>query len=351
MSWLSNTLGTSRPNAPTLPQAPTLQAPQLPQYPGFTPQQTALLGQQQQTLTGAQNALSAYGSNPYLQQSQQASQQALTNYQNSLTGNIPQNQMIAQQQQEAWNQAVQQAAQQGIRITGSTPGGAISQSTAGNQIISDFNKTWGALNQNYNLGQQQIGLQAQQAGNQQANTQFQNQLGGANTVSQLNQNLQAPYLQQSLGQYGQQTQQVLSNTDIANQNAMNAYQQQLQQIGLNYNSQLAGYQNSMGLLSGGLQLGGMALGGALGSAAGPMGTLLGSQIGGQIGGQVGQATTGQGGGSSSNFPSLISAYQQLTPPNTQMGMQQPSPSYGGGYQGGTGSYGPNPYLYAQYGGQ
>ena len=254
-------------------------------------------------MTGAQNAVSAYGSNPYLQQSQQASQQALTNYQNSLTGNIPQNQALEQQKQEAWNQMVQQAAQQGIKINGSSPQSAVSQSTAGNQQIADFNKSWGAQEQNYNLGQQQLGLQAQQAGNAQANTQYTNTLGGYNTLSGMNTSMQQPYAAQTQGQYQQATNQVTSDANIANQNAMNAYQQQLQQVGLNYNSQLAGYQNSMGLASGIGSLAGTVGGAMIGGPAGAM-------IGGQLGGMVGGGQGGMSAGNSAQLGSYISQYQQ-----------------------------------------
>lgn len=329
MSWLSNAIGTSRPSAPTLPEAPKLQTPQLPNYPGLTPEQQSLLQQIQQYMTQSQGAINSYGNNPYLQQSQQASQQALTNYQNSLTGNIPQNQAIAQQKERDWAQTKALASSKGIRLTGDSPEKAISSSTAGNQIIQDFNKRYGALEQNYQLGQQQIGMQAQQQGNQQANTQYQNTLGGYQTLGQLAQNPLNIYGQQQLGQFGVNTNQAMTNADIANQNAMNQYQRQVQQLGLNYNSQLAGYQNSMGLLSGAAQLGGTAIGAAFG---GPVGAMIGGQAGGMLvnGGQ------GQGQGNSmANLGSYITAYQQPKA-TTSMGFQ---PYQSGGLQG--------PYAYGR----
>lgn len=252
----------NRPGAPNLPAAPTLTAPTLPNYPGMSTDTQALLAQQQGYLTQGQNAINSYGSNPYLQQSQAASQQALTNYQNSLTGNIPQNQMLEQQKQEAWNQMVQNAAQQGIRISGDSPQSAVSQSTAGNQQIADFNKSWAAQEQNYNLGQQQIGLQAQQAGNAQANSQVQNTLSGYNTLSGINTQLQQPYQQQTLGQFGVATNQALQNSSVANQNLLNQYQQQTGQTLANYNNSLAGYNTNMGLLQSGLGLAGQLVGAA-----------------------------------------------------------------------------------------
>lgn len=328
MSWLSDTLGTSRPGAPTLPPAPTLQAPTLPNYPGLSPEQQALLQQQQGYLQGGQNAVAGYGNNPYLQASQQTDMSALQNYQNALQGKIAPNQMIEQQKAKAWQQMVQNAAGQGIRISGDSPAGAVSQSTAGNQAISDFNKTWAATEQNYNLGQQQIGLQAQQAGLGQQNSQYQNTMAGYGQLGSQAQQLYQPYQQQQLGPWQVQTQQALTNTDIANQNAMNAWQQQMQQLGLNYNSQLAGYQNRMGMVSGGLQLAGMGIG----AFGGPMGAM----VGGQMGGAAGQMLTGQGGGGGGmgNMGSFISAYQNTN--QNKMGFMPYQ-------QGGT----PGPYAYGQ----
>jgi len=304
MSWLSNALGTSAPGAPTLPQAPTLVSPTLPQYPNFSQNTQNLLTQQQGNLSGAQGAVQAYGNNPYLQQSQQADTQALTNYQNALQGKIAPNQMMAQQKTEAWNQMVQQAAQQGIKINGSNPQSAVSQSTAGNQQIADFNKSWAAQEQNYNLGQQQIGMQQQAQALGQQNQQYQNTMGGYNTLSGMNTSMQAPYAAQTQGQYQQATNQVTSDANIQNQNAMNAYQQQLQQIGLNYNTAQSGYQNSMGLASGIGSLAG-TVGGAM--IGGPVGAMIGGQAGGLIGG--GQ-TQGGNSGMMGNMGSFIQAYKQ-----------------------------------------
>jgi len=327
MSWLSNALGTTRPGAPTLPQAPTLKAPTLPQYPGLSPEQQALLQQQQGYLQQGQGAVSNYASNPYFQQSMEANQLALENYKNALQGKIAPNQALAQQKERDWQQTVEQAAQQGIRLSGKTPESAVSQSTAGNQIIQDFAKRYGALEQNYNLGQQQFGLNAQQQGLGQVNSQYQNTLAGYGQLAGQAQQLYQPYQQQQLGPWQVQTNQALSDTDIANQNAMNAYQQRLMQLGLNYNDALAGYQNKMGMVSGGMQLAGMGLGAAFG---GPMGAMA----GGQAGGALGQTFTGQGGGGGGFNPgSYIQAYQ---------GMQR-QPSMG--FQPYTKT--PGPYAYGQ----
>ncbi len=287
MSWLSNALGTSRPGAPTLPQAPTLVAPTLPNYPGLTPEQQALLQQQQGYLKSGQGAVEGYGSNPYLQASQQADMLALQNYQNALQGKIAPNQAMAQQKAQDWKKTMQQAAQQGIRLSGNSPESAVSQSTAGNQIIQDFNKRYGALEQQYNLGQQQFGMQAQGQALGQQNQQYQGTMAGYGQLGNQAQQLYQPYQQQQLGQYGVNTQQAITNADIQNQNAMNAYQQRMQQLGLNYQNSMAGYQNSMGLLSGGMQLAG-TIGGAM--IGGPWGAAAGGALGKAAGGGMGMGS-------------------------------------------------------------
>lgn len=257
-----------RPGSPQLPPAPVYQAPQLPNFPGLTPDQQRILQQQQGYMTGGQQAMGNYGNNPYAQQSGQADLQALTNYQNALQGKIAPNQMIEQQKQRDWQQTIQQAAQQGIRLSGATPESAVSQSTAGNQLIQDFNKRYGALEQNYNLGQQQLGMQAQAQGLGQMNQQYQNQMAGYGQLSNMGWQQYAPYQQQQLGQFGVNTQQALTNADIANQNAMNQYQQATGQTMTNYNNAMAGYNTNMGLLGAGLGLAGQLAGGFMGGNMG-----------------------------------------------------------------------------------
>lgn len=269
----------------------------------MSPEEQQILQQQQGYLQQLQQLVSGYGNNPYLQQSQQASQQALTNYQNALQGNIPKNQMIEQQKALDWAQTVQQAAQQGIRISGDSPENAVSQSTAGNQIIQDFTKRYGALEQNYNLGQQQLGMQAQQSGMGLLQQNLATQTGAYGQLANQATQLYQPYQQQQLGPWQVATNQAMTNADIANQNAMNQWQQQMAQAGLNYNNALGSWQGKMGLVSGALQLGGTAIGAAMG---GPMGAYVGSQVGQSAGNMV---TGGGGQGMGMNPGSYISAYR------------------------------------------
>lgn len=249
------TLGSANlPNVPNLqapqyPNAPTLNAPQLPQYPGLTPEQQNILQQQQNALTGLQGAIGQYGTGAYNDLNNQVSLQELQNYQNALSGQIAPNQMITQQKQKDWEALKQQAGQLGIQLSGNTPESAASQSTAGNQMIMDFNKRYGALEQNYNLGQQQLGAQINlsrlglQNQNLGALTNAYGQAG--NQASQL----YNPYYQQQIGPWAVQTQQAQGNADIANQNLLNQYQAQYGQANVNANTQnqnlMNAYQNAL----------------------------------------------------------------------------------------------------------
>jgi hypothetical protein len=248
------------PSAPNLPNAPTLTAPQFPNYPGLTPQQQQILQQQQQGLTQFGNVLGNFGQNPYQQQQGNIANQELSNYSNALQGNNPPSQAIEQQKARDWKQTIEQAGQQGIRLSGDTPESAVSESTAGNQIIQDFNKRYGYLTQQYNLGQQQIGQQAFQGGLGLASQALGTQAGAYGQYGNAAQNLYAPYQQQQLGQFGVQTQQALTNADIANQNATNQYQGQLGQTTANYNNALLGYNQNLGLLNNILGIGGSIIG-------------------------------------------------------------------------------------------
>ena len=94
-------------------------------------------------------------------------------------------------------------------------------------------------------------------------------------------------------QFGVETNRATGGADIANQNALNQYNQQYGQAMANYNDSLAKYQNRNALLSGGLGLAG-TIGGAI--IGGPAGAMIGSQVG-NYAGSV--ATGGAGGGQQS----------------------------------------------------
>ena len=96
--------------------------------------------------TAGQQALSGLGgTNNALQQTQQA-------YSQALQGNAPANQGLQYQQNQNFLAMQEQAAQQGIKITGTGFNDAVSDSTAGQKLIQNFQQNAGIQNQNYQLG-------------------------------------------------------------------------------------------------------------------------------------------------------------------------------------------------------
>ena len=294
-------LGPKNVNAPQLPGAPQLTP--YDAYPDFSPQELAYLQQQQQLLQQYQAALGTQPS-AYQQTSDQIGQAEAKNYLEALNqaaGSLTEGQK--QQQKVDFQKLVAAAGARGIRILGDDPMSATSDSTAGNQILSDFNQRYQTLADQNRQAQLQMGYNqnigrlgfAQQS--QQAN--LANILNGQTAYG----NLMQPYQQQRLGAYGVRQ----ANVDLANQSLMNNYQSQLQQQMLNYQANAQNQANRMGFINSLVGLGG-TIGGAM--IAGPAGAAA--------GGGVARAATGGG--------------QQLP--------YQPT-NFGGGF--GYGSYGYSPY--------
>src|SRR6185437_4285948 len=289
-------------------------APQLPAYPGMTPGETNITGQQTSALNTQQNMLQGVsdqlGNNQNIlhmisglfnpdgsikqeavaQLQQMAGNQTssasaagagainqvpnITSavgatsgaYQNALQGNIPQNQQLAFQQNQAFQQMQEQAAQQGIKITGTNFSNAVSDSSAGQKLIQNFQQNANIQNQNYALGYTQ-----QLAGNM-------GQLTGAgatqaNTGLTLNSyGLQQPlsFLQNSITNGPAALSPLLTayqgNLSTAYapqyQQQIGPYQQQMAQAQANYQGAMGQYNAGQSQLYGGLGVGLAALGGA-----------------------------------------------------------------------------------------
>jgi hypothetical protein len=287
-------------------------APQLPQYPGMTPSETNITGQQAGALSTQQNMIQGVsgqlGNNQSILQQisglfnsdgtvnqnavtqlQQlagsstsaagaAGTQALTGlqgtnsalgatqsaYTNALQNGAPANQQIQFQQTQNFNAMKEQAAQQGIQINGDNWANATSSSTAGQKLLQNMQQNNNIQNQNYNLGYvgQLSGNMGQLAstGATQANTGT--SLGAYSQQTPLN------YLGQSITGGQSALSPLLSSYQ---QNLSTAYQPQyLQQIGP-YQQQMAqaqgNYQGAMGQynagqsqLYGGIGLGLQAIG-------------------------------------------------------------------------------------------
>lgn len=178
-------------------------APQLPQYPGLTPEEQNILTKQGMSLDQFNQIIQAGGAglqqnqdllkgmsglyNPdgsinqtSLANLQQRTQQAIqtqgqsgqsalnylqnlygaggalpatqTAYTNALAGNVPANQQLEYSQGENFNAMKENAAQRGINITGDSWKNAVSDSTAGQKLIQNYQQNSNIQNQNYQLG-------------------------------------------------------------------------------------------------------------------------------------------------------------------------------------------------------
>lgn len=175
-------------------------APKLPQYPNQTPQEQQILQQQGTAVNQQGNLVSTVGNQlnnnqnilqmisglfnsdgtinqsalSSLQQQTQASNKAAgsagqstlegiggTNaalgattaaYTNALQNGAPANQQIQFQQNQNFQALKQQAAQQGIQISGDNWANAVSNSTAGQKLLQNAQQNNNIQNQNYNLG-------------------------------------------------------------------------------------------------------------------------------------------------------------------------------------------------------
>jgi hypothetical protein len=181
---------------------------------------------------------------------------------------------VTQKQQQAkdFQKLVAAAGARGIRILGDDPMSATSDSTAGNQILSDFNQRYQALGDQNRLATIQWGGNqnlARMGFNQNArSSNLANILNGQSAYS----NMMQPYTQQRLGAYGIQN----ANVDIRNQGLLNNYQSQYQQAMMNYQADAQNKANKMGFINSIIGLGG-TIGGAM--IGGPAGAAAGGQLG------------------------------------------------------------------------
>jgi hypothetical protein len=155
---------------------------------------------------------------------------------------------------------------------GDDPSTATSDSTAGNQILSDFNQRYQTLADQNRQSQLQMGYN-QNIGRM-GFTQNQNQLNLGNVLNAQTAygNMMQPYQQQRLGAYGTQN----ANVDIQNQGLLNNYQSAYNQQMMNYQAQQQNQANRMGFINGLIGLGG-TIGGAM--IAGPAGASVGGSAG------------------------------------------------------------------------
>jgi hypothetical protein len=284
-------------------------APQLPAYPSLTPDQQTNLGQQArvsgqfgsviqgtagqlnanqnilQQISGLFNSDGTINQNAVAQLQQMAGgqtsaagaagQQALSGlggtnaalgatqqaYTSALQGNAPANQQLQYQQQQNFLAMQEQAAQQGIKITGTGFNDAVSDSTAGQKLIQNFQQNANIQNQNYQLGYlgqlgtnmgQLAGVGAQQANTGTGLSQYSQQtpLGYLGQSITGGQSALAPLLSQYQGQLSSAYQPLYMQQ-------IGPYEQQMAQAQANYQGAMgqfnAGQNQMMGWANLGLQ--------------------------------------------------------------------------------------------------
>lgn len=322
-------------------------APQLPQYPSLTPEQQTNLGQQAgissqfgSTIQGVSGQLGnnqsilqqisgLFNSDGSVNQSALASLQQQSNassqqagavgqsalgsaanqygvggglaatqsaYTNALQNGAPANQQLQFQQNQSFQQLQEQAAQQGIPITGTNFSNAVSNSSAGQKLIQNFQQNANIQNQNYNLGYvNQLAGNMGQLSSAASNTAATGQgLSSYATQTPLN------YLQSSvtngksalaplLASYQNQ---LSSAYSPLYQQQIGPYQQQIAQGQANYQAGLNQYSGFQGMLSNYLTPfatgGGYALGNSTKSSGGV------PSFGGGVGGVSGGSEVASG---------------------------------------------------------
>ena len=266
-------------SAPGLPPTPTLN--EYGAMPDFSPQELAYLQQQQQLMDQYRAAL-AQDPSAFQRQGEEIGLAENRNYLEALNAASGQLTMAQKQQQKKdFEKLVAAAGARGIRILGDDPTSATSDSTAGNQILSDFNQRYQVAADQNRMAQIQMG-----GGQNLARMGFNQNAQSANLANILNgqtaySNMMSPYQQQRLGAYGIQN----ANVDIRNQGLLNNYQSAYNQQMLNYQANAQNQANKMGFINSMMGLGG-TIGGAL--IAGPGGAAVGGTAGRALGPQASQ---------------------------------------------------------------
>lgn len=251
----------TKANAPTLPGVPN---PYLyDAAPDFTNEEKQYIQQRRDLLSQATNRLNAAPtaydqSNNELAALEQAKyKQALTQQQGTLN---------AQQQQaraDEYQKLVEQAGRRGIRINGDDPSTATSNSTAGNQILLDFNKRYDALADNQRQADLNFGYTANTGRLGLVNQANQNYFANNATVANQAAGIQGVYGDQRAAKYNVG----VANTDIRNGFLTNTYNQQTNQATLNANASNQTNSNRLGLVNSIIQ-GGAAFASGGASSAG-----------------------------------------------------------------------------------
>lgn len=91
-------------------------------------------------------------------------------YEKALKGELPVSEGLIQRKAADWTLLKENAARKGIVIEGDSPGTAVSNSTSGNELVTNFNKTYGLLEDAERRGEIASGYQTGLLGGQTLNT-------------------------------------------------------------------------------------------------------------------------------------------------------------------------------------
>ena len=244
----------TKAQSPNLPGIPT---PNLyGEIPDFTPEELQYIQQRRQLLDQYAQKLNA-GPTAYDNTNDQIAQAEQAKYLAAL--NQQQGQLsVAQQQarQSEFEKFREAAGRRGIRILGDDPSTATSNSTAGIQLLSEFNKRYDSLADQQRQADLSFGYNANTGRLGLINQQKQNYFGNNLALNDAYTGIQNVYGDQRAAKYNRST----ANTDIQNQFLTNTYNRDSQQTLLNANARNQTNANRLGLLNSFVNAGATALG-------------------------------------------------------------------------------------------
>lgn len=235
--------GLTKANSPGLPAVPT---PNLyDEVPDFTPEEIAYIQKRRQTLDQYDQRLNA-APTAYDQSNDEIAALENANYKAALEAQ--QGQLSVQQRQARqveFQRLLQAAGRRGIRILGDDPSTATSNSTAGIQLLSEFNKRYDELADQQRLSERNFGMIANNNRLGLINQAKQNYFGNNLALEDAYTGVQGVYGDQRAAQYNRN----IANTDTRNQFLTNTYNSAVNQATLNANAKNQTQSNRLGLVN------------------------------------------------------------------------------------------------------
>lgn len=257
---LKRTLGmdVKSPNLPAIP-APTYYS----EVPDFTPEEYAYLRKRDQLLKEYEQRLNA-GPTAYDNANDELAALEQQRYKAALQQQQGQLSVAQQQARKAEFEKFREAAgRRGIRILGDDPSTATSNSTAGIQLLGEFNKRYDLLADEQRRADLNFGYQANTGRLGLINQAKQNYFGNNLALTDAYSGIQGDYQAQRAAQYARST----ANTDITNQFKLAQYDRDYNQSVLNANAKNQGYANRLGLFNSALGVGAAYFGARAGRGA------------------------------------------------------------------------------------